>query len=120
MCRNAENLPSDENFGVWAGVFKRLWKIVQKCGKIKFRAESTEKRGEKNEYSDKMGEKRAEKHRYAKTYPHIHMGFQQPVENRLGNFPRFAQVKYGYQKLLENTCGKRDFRLGKPERKTKK
>ena len=38
--------------------------------------------------------------------PHIHRSFQQLVENRFGNFPTLKQVKYGYPKSLEKSCGK--------------
>ena len=42
------------------------------------------------------------------------------MENRFENFPRLGQVKYGYPKCWENFCGKRKFRIGKPEKKGKK
>lgn len=38
--------------------------------------------------------------------PHIHKSFQQLVENRFGNSPLFEQVKYGYPKPFEKSCGK--------------
>lgn len=48
------------------------------------------------------------------------MGFQQLVENCFGNFPPFHLTKYGYQKSLENFCGKRYIGCGKVGKRAKK
>ena len=55
-----------------------------------------------------------------RTEPDIHIGFQQLVENCFGNFPPPHLTKYGYQKPLENFCGKRDTGCGKVGKRAKK